>query len=76
VKKEISQSQDDEKGRILASTYIKDNKPFKGESTASLQQVAEAAQKDQTDEIEQERISRQAAQSVKGYFNSLSEDKK
>jgi hypothetical protein len=76
VKQEISQSQDDEKGRILASTYIKDNKPFKGESTASLQQVAEAAEKEQTDEIEQERISRQASQAVKGYFGSLSEDKK
>jgi hypothetical protein len=76
VKQEVSQSQDDEKGRILASTYIKDNKPFKGESTATLQQVAEAAQKEQTDEVEQERISRQAAQAVKGYFGSLSEDKK
>ncbi len=74
VKAEISPSQDDEKGRILASNYIKDNKPFKGQSTETLKQVAEAAQKEQTDEIDQERISRQAQKVVKEYFGSMEKE--
>ncbi|HVT88990.1 MAG TPA: hypothetical protein VHD56_09070 [Tepidisphaeraceae bacterium] len=72
VKQEIDPSQDDEKGRILASNYIKDNKPNKGQSTETLKEVADRAQKEQVDEIDQERISRQAQKAVKEYFNSMS----
>jgi hypothetical protein len=74
VKPEFSPSQDDEKGRILASNYIKDNKPNKGNSTASLQDVAKAALNDPTDEVDQERISRPAQKAVKQYFGSMQED--
>jgi hypothetical protein len=74
VKPEISPSQDDEKGRILASTYIKDNKPNKGTSTAELQDVAKSALNDSTDEIDQERISRQAQSAVKQYFGSMEKE--
>jgi hypothetical protein len=71
VKPEISPSQDDPNGRILASNYIKDNKPNKGNSTASLQDVAKSALNDPTDEIDQERVSRQAQGAVKKYFGSM-----
>jgi hypothetical protein len=74
VKPEFSPSQDDEKGRILASNYIKDNKPNKGNSTASLQDVAKSALNDPTDEVDQERISRQAQKAVKQYFGSMQDD--
>jgi hypothetical protein len=74
VKQEISPSQDDEKGRILASNYIKDNNPIRGNSTESLKQVADRAQTEQTDEIDQERISRQAQHAVREYFKSMSTD--
>jgi len=74
VKQQISPSQDDEKGRILASTFIKDNKPFKGASTETLKQVVESALKEQTDEVEQERISRQAQRAVREYFNSMEKE--
>lgn len=74
VKQEIDPSQEDEKGRILASNFIKDNNPNRGNSTETLKQVADRAVNEQTDEIDQERISRQAAQSVKQYFGSMSSD--
>lgn len=74
VKPEISPSQDDEKGRILASSLIKDNKPLKGASTETLKQVAESALKEQTDEVEQERISRQAQRAVREYFSSMEKE--
>jgi hypothetical protein len=74
VKPEISPSQDDEKGRILASSLIKDNKPLKGASTEMLKQVAESALKEQTDEVEQERISRQAQRAVREYFSSMEKE--
>ncbi|WP_428940797.1 hypothetical protein [Fontivita pretiosa] len=74
VKPEISPSQDDEKGKLLASSFIKDNKPFKGASIETLKQVAESALKEQTDEVEQERISRQAQRAVREYFNSMEKE--
>ena len=76
VKPEISPSQDDEKGKILASNYIKDNKPNKGTSTETLKEVAQSAEKEQTDEIDQERVSRQAQKAVKQYFGSMEEENK
>jgi hypothetical protein len=70
VKQEIDSSEDIEKGAILANTLVKD-RSIKGESKAQLSKVAEAALSEQTDEIDQERISRQAQKVVKGYFETL-----
>jgi hypothetical protein len=70
VKQEISQSADIEGGRILANTLVKD-RSIKGESKAKLSEVATAALSEQTDEVDQERISRQAQKVVKGYFETL-----
>ncbi len=75
VQQEISQSQDIETGAILANTLVKD-KSIKGESRAKLSEVAAAALSEQTDEVDQERISRQAQKVVKGYFETIQEEAK
>lgn len=74
VKKEVSQSQDNEEGKILASNFIKDNKPIRGESKLSLQEIARSAQKEQTDEVDNERVSRSAQKVVREYFKSMEDD--
>jgi hypothetical protein len=74
VKPEVDPSQDDEKGRILASNFIKDKNNPKGVSTESIREVTKAAVAEQTDEIDQERISRQAQKAVKEYFSALSDE--
>jgi len=74
-KAEHSPSQDQENGKVLASTYVQASS-VKGESKEQLHDVAEAAQREQTDEIDQERISRQDQQTVKHYFGSMQEDAK
>ena len=75
VKPEMSPSQDDEKGRILANSFVKDDKPLKGSSSASLKDVAAAAEQEQTDEIDQDHVSRQAEHTVHEYFRSMQEEK-
>ena len=74
MKKEVSPSQDDENGKILASNYIKDNKPIRGSSSMSLRDVACSAVNDKTDEIDDERISRSAQRVVREYFSSMEHD--
>jgi hypothetical protein len=74
VKKVVSHSKDDDKGKILAANLIKDNQPIKGKGKLGLQQVAEAAQKEAPDEVDQERVSRQAQSAVKEYFNSMAKE--
>lgn len=71
VKQEVSQSQEDEQGKVLASTFVKDNRPIRGESKITLKDVAAAAQADQTDEVDNERISPQAQRVVREYFGSM-----
>lgn len=72
VKQEISQSQENEKGKVLASRWVKAGS-FKGESKAELADVAASVEQAQTDEVEQERITGQAREAQKKYFNSLAE---
>ena len=74
MKQEVDPSQDDEKGRILASNLIKDNNPLKGSAKETLKEIANKAANEQTDEVDQERIGRSAQKAVKEYFNSMSKD--
>jgi hypothetical protein len=74
VKPEFSSSQDNGKGKILAANLVKDNKPLKGASNLSLKEVAAAAEKEAPEEVDQERVSRQAQTAVKEYFRSFEED--
>jgi hypothetical protein len=73
VKQEIDPSQDIEAGKLLASTFVKAG-TVKGESKETLKQVAQAAERDATDEIDQEHVSKQAQGVVKAYFNSIQKD--
>jgi hypothetical protein len=71
VKAEVSQSQENETGKILASTFVKDSRPIRGESKITLKDVAAAAQAEQTDEVDNERITPQAQRIVREYFGSM-----
>lgn len=73
VKPEMSPSIDDEKGKILASTLVK-GAALKGESKEQLKDVVESAIKNQADEIDQDRVSRQAQRVVRDYFSSIQND--
>ncbi len=73
VKQEVSKSQDDEKGRILASTLVK-AAAIKGESKETAKEVAASELKDQTEEVDQDRVSRQAQSVVKDYFSTMQQD--
>jgi hypothetical protein len=71
TKAEKSPSQDQESGQVLARTFVRDRKIIRGESTAQVTAAARAAEEQASDEVDQERVSRQAARSVKNYFDSL-----
>jgi hypothetical protein len=47
---------------------------LKGENKLELKQIAAAAEKDETDEIDQDRISRQAQGVVREYFSTMQKD--
>jgi len=74
VKQQVSPTQDNGTGRILAINTIKDNNPNKGKSTISMKEAAEAAQKEAADEVDSERISKAAQNAVKNYFNSMEKE--
>jgi hypothetical protein len=74
TKQELSNSQTDDKGKILASSFVKASAE-KGSSKMSLSQVAESEMKDATDEVQQDRIPRGTWKAVKGYFDTLKTEK-
>jgi hypothetical protein len=73
VKQEISQSEDIDSGKILASTLIK-AKSIKGQSNVKESAVAAPPEQEATDEVEQDRISKPAQQAVKEYFSAWQKD--
>jgi hypothetical protein len=73
VKQELSKSDTIEKGKILASNFVKAS-ALKGESKAQLKQVVEALETEATDEVDQTRVSRQAREAVKEYNRSIQQD--
>jgi hypothetical protein len=73
VKEELSSSATIEKGKLLASNYVKAS-ALKGESKAQLKRVTEAAETEATDEVDQTRVSRQAREAVKEYHRSMQKD--
>ena len=72
-KAEVSKSHDDSGGKTIASTFIKAD-ALKGESKAEVRQIVESETKVATDEVDQQRVSRQAQQAVKQYFQSMAKD--
>jgi hypothetical protein len=69
-KEEISKSQENEKGQILAQTLVKSDAE-KGESTAELREVVRSNLQESTDEVDNQRISRQAQKAVRDYFSGI-----
>ena len=74
MKQEVAPSQDNNKGKILASTFVKDNKPMAGSSKEGLKEAVRAAQEEAADEVDQDRISKQAQKAVRDYFNAMERD--
>lgn len=60
----------DDKGKLLASTFVK-ALGKKGESTLKPGEVIEAAEKESAEEVEQDRIPRQVQKAVREYFDDL-----
>ncbi len=73
IKQEIAPVQNDEKGKFLASTYVKAG-TIRGESKAQLEQAVQSAEKEATDDVDSEAISGEAKKAVKGYFGQLAGD--
>jgi hypothetical protein len=71
-KGERSPTHTHEKGKILASSFVKALSE-KGESRLKQAEVIEASEKESTDEVEQDRIPRPAQKAVKDYFDDLKE---
>ncbi len=75
VKTEFAPTQDQKEGQILASYFVKAGS-IKGESKAELQQIVANIDKENTDEVDQDRIPRAAAAAVKEYFGTMGKDAK
>jgi len=69
-KDEVSKSQDNEKGRTLASSFVKADQ-LVGESSATMRDVVRSNVQDSTDEVDRQRVGRQAANAVRDYFKTL-----
>lgn len=73
VKQELSKSETIEKGKILAATLVKAS-ALPGESKAQLQDAVAPLEAEETDEVDQTRVSKQARKAVKEYHRSMAED--
>ena len=71
-KSEVSKSHYDEKGKHLASIYVKD-KSVKGEAKMQLKEAIAAGQADAGDDIDDTRIDRRAQEAVRRYFQVVEE---
>jgi hypothetical protein len=73
VTPEQSPSQDDEKGRILASYMVRD-KADPGVQKMTMQEVVKKAQNEMTDEVDTEHANRAAQKVAQEYFRVMEKD--
>jgi hypothetical protein len=73
VKNETDLSEKNDKGKVLASTFVKAGS-IKGDAKMELHKVLPSADKEATDEVDEQRIPRQDQGVVKGYFGNLQKD--
>lgn len=73
VKNETDLSDKNDKGKVLASTFVKAGS-IKGDAKMELHKVLPSADKEATDEVDEQRIPRQDQEVVKGYFGNLQKD--
>ena len=71
--KSIDPTQDQGKGKMLASRFVKSDIE-KGEAKAELRAVAASAEKADEDDIDQDRIPKEAQKTVRDYFSNLQKD--
>jgi hypothetical protein len=70
---EQSPSQDNDKGRILASYMVKD-KADPGVQRMIMQELAKKADDQATDEIDSEHANRAAQKAAREYFRTMSQE--
>ncbi len=75
VKDEQSKSYYDEKGKHLASVYVKD-RSIKGESKLKLQEVIKAGQADEGDDVDDSRADRRTQEVQRRYFKVMEDELK
>lgn len=68
-----SPSQDSGRGRVLARTFVRDGLTVIGEAKAELRRTAQSEQERAAEEVEQQRISRQAQRATREYFKALTD---
>jgi hypothetical protein len=73
VKDETDIHQRDEKGKVLASNFVKAGS-VKGEAKMEMHKILPSIDKEATDEVDEQRISRQDRDAVRGYFDTLEKD--
>jgi hypothetical protein len=73
VKDETDISNKNEKGKILASSFVK-ALSSKGGAKMDLHTVLPTVDKEATDEVDEQRIPRQDQEAVRGYFGNLKKD--
>ena len=73
TKYEQSQSQEEEKGKILASYMVKDQ-ALKGESKAAMAKIIADAQREAADEVDAEHANRQAQKVAQEYFRTMEKE--
>jgi hypothetical protein len=75
VKKELSASETIDKGKILASSFVKAG-TIVGESKVGLSDAVLQEQQDAADQVDEDRIPRASAEAVKSYFQTIKDDSK
>ena len=64
----------DPSGRLISSALVKDGIVVKGENSAKMKEVAQAGQKEQTDEVDDTRADKKTAEMMKRYFKTMEKD--
>lgn len=70
VRPERAPTQTDERGRVLASSFVRAG-ALRGEATEELKEVTRAAEQQAAEEVDTERVGRAAQRVVRQYFNAL-----
>ena len=63
-----------QKGRVLGSWFVKAD-TVKGESKEQLKEIVISAQRDQADDVDQDRVPLQTQKAVRDYFDAMKDAK-
>jgi hypothetical protein len=74
LKAETDVGAQQDKGKTLANMMIKDNHPIVGQAKIGLSAVTESAQRQASEEVDEERVSGESRQAAEEYFRTLPQD--